>query len=122
MAQNVNRNRNKNKNLAGLYAVPHEYAYQDGKLRPEVYGYISKNSPYICTPGTANKPPKYKQDMTGTVVPSVLKNRMIAFWNDKDNARRQQCFLVEKSVYEEMVGHKVGSSSKKSTPKKGARK
>ena len=41
--KNPTRNREKDRNFAGLYAVSHEYAYKNGKLRPEVYGYVTKN-------------------------------------------------------------------------------
>ena len=60
-----NRNREKDRNLDGLYAVTNEYAYKNGKLRPEVYGYVTKDLPYICKPASKQgKPPQFKQDMT----------------------------------------------------------
>ena len=34
--KNPTRNREKDRNFAGLYAVSHEYAYKNGKSRPEV--------------------------------------------------------------------------------------
>lgn len=103
-----NRNRKKQINLAGLYAVPNEIAFKNGKPRDGVYGYITKNTPYICKaqPPNSNKPPQYVSDMTGKSVPKVLKNRMLAFWDDSNNKRKTICYLAEKSLYEEMKGIK----------------
>lgn len=105
MTKIPNRNRKKNINLAGLYAVPNEIAYKNGKPRPEVYGCVTKNTPYICKADaqSSGKPPRHVSDMTGDKVPKVLKNRMLAFWADKNNAGKSTCYLVEKSLYEEMV-------------------
>lgn len=90
-----NRNREKNKNLSGLYAVTNDFVYKNGKLRPEVYGYVTKDVPYICKPGNKEgKPPKYKNDMTGNAVPMVLKNRMLAFWSDSGNKGRKTVATV----------------------------
>ena len=105
MTKIPNRNRKKNINLAGLYAVPYNVAIKNGKPRPEVYGCVTKNTPYICkaeSPGSA-KPPRFVSDMTGDKVPKVLKNRMLAFWADKNNSGKSTCYLVEKSLYEEMM-------------------
>ena len=116
-----NRNREKNKNLSGLYAVTNDFAYKNGKLRPEVYGYVTKDVPYICKPGNKDgKPPKYKNDMTGNAVPMVLKNRMLAFWSDSGNKGRKTCWLAEKSLYNEMVGA-VSQKGKNGGAKKGKR-
>ena len=115
--KNPTRNREKDRNFAGLYAVTNEYAYKNGKLRPEVYGYISKDTPYICKPSSKKgRPPQFKHDMTGKEVPKVLKNRMLAFWSDAKNYKRKQCWLVEKSVYEEMTGRSGGKRKKKQEP------
>lgn len=112
-----NRNRQKDLNFSGLYAVSNEYAYKDGKLRPEVYGYITKGTPYICKPANKNgKPPKFMHDMTGDDVPKVLKGRMVSFWADPNNRNRKQCWLAEKSVYEEMTGRSGGKRKKKQEP------
>ena len=103
--KNPNRNRKKNINLAGLYAVPSEIAYQGGKPRAEVYGYVTKDTPYICKAQERGsiKSPQLVSDMTGDKVPKVLKNRMLAFWADKHNKTKNVCYLVEKSLYEEML-------------------
>lgn len=90
-----NRNRKKDLNLSGLYAVTHETAYKNGKLRSGVYGYATKDVLYICKPSNKEgKPPKYKNDMTGNAVPMVLKNRMLAFWSDSGNKGRKTCWLA----------------------------
>lgn len=112
------RNRKKDLNLAGLYAVTHETAYKNGKLRPGVYGYVSKGTPYICKPGSGDgQVPKYVHDMTGDDVPKVLKGRMVAFWADTNNRSRKMCWLAEKSLYKEMVGEPTQKISKKGSSK-----
>ena len=40
--KDVKRNRTKRVDLKGLYAVPHEIAYANGKPRPEVYGVVTE--------------------------------------------------------------------------------
>ena len=45
--QDIKRNR-KDKNLSGLYVVSNDIAFQNGKLRKEVYGMIGKDTPFIC--------------------------------------------------------------------------
>lgn len=104
------RNRTKKVNLAGLYAVTRDIAYDHGKPREGVYGYITKDTPFICKANalTSESPPQLVSDMTGSEVPKVLKNRMLAFWSDKHNSNKKVCYLAEKSLYEEMVGHPVG--------------
>lgn len=116
-----NRNRKKDLNLAGLYAVTHETAYKNGKLRSGVYGYATKDVPYICKPASQEgKPPKYVHDMTGDDVPKVLKGRMVAFWSDTNNRSRKMCWLAEKSLYNEMVGA-TAQKGKNGGVKKGKR-
>lgn len=97
-----------NTNLTALYAVTSEIAYKNGKLRKEVYGAISKDTPFICIPGdkVKNKPRKFKQDLTSSKVPIACKNRILAFWDDKLNKGRSVCYLAEKSLYEEMKNNK----------------
>lgn len=115
--KNPTRNREKDRNFAGLYAVTNEYAYKNGKLRPEVYGYISKDTPYICKPSSKKgQPPQFKHDITGKEVPKVLKNRMLAFFSDANHKNKNTCWLAEKSVYEEMTGRSGGKRKKKQEP------
>lgn len=112
------RNREKKINLNGLYAVSSTYALDEkGNPLNGVYGVVSKNTPYICKakPAGSSKADLFKKDMTGNEVPNVLKNRILAFYSDKNNSKKSTCYLVEKPLYEEMVGHKVGRSVKKST-------
>jgi len=110
-----NRNRTKKVNLAGLYAVPHDIAYENGKPRPGVYGYITKDTPYICKAreSGSTKPPQLVSDMTGDNVPKVLKNRMLAFWGNKQNSQKKICYLAEKSLYEEMLARNKQSTKGK---------
>lgn len=120
--KDVKRNRTKRVDLKGLYAVPHEIAYEKGKPRPGVYGYVTRRSPYICRAQKMGdkKPPAFLQDMTGEKVPTVMKNRILAFWGDSNNMYKQSCYLVERSLYEEMMeAHKPAA---KKPIKKGSRK
>ena len=115
--KNPTRNREKDRNFAGLYAVSHEYAYKNGRLRPEVYGYVSKSVPYICKPASKQgQLPQFKHDMTGKEIPKVLKNRMLAFFSDANHKNKNTCWLAEKSVYEEMTGRSGGKRKKKQEP------
>lgn len=115
-----NRNRKKRKNLTGLYAVSYDEAYKDGKLRNEVYGAVDKNGPYVYEPGNPakDKPRKFLNDMTGRGVPETCKNRILAFWDDKLNKNKRQCYLAEKPLYEEMVNKKKLKSNKSNKEKK----
>lgn len=99
MAKNIKRNR-KDKNLAGLYAIPHDIAYRNGKLRKGVYGVVDKNTPYICKPADDSKPREFVRDSTD--IPKACKNRILAFWDDKKNKTKRVCYLSEKSLYDEM--------------------
>lgn len=105
MKSDVQRNR-KDKNLAGLYAVSHDIAYKNGKLRKGVYGAVSRDTPYICKPGNKqrDKPRTFVRDSTD--IPKTCKNRILAFWDDKNNRGKTACYLVEKSLYEEMKNKK----------------
>ncbi len=99
--KDVKRNR-KDKNLAGLYAVSHDIAYKGGKLRRGVYGVVGKDTPYIYKPADKqrDRPRTFVRDCTD--IPKVCKNRILAFWDNKKNKDRSACYLVEKSLYEEM--------------------
>ncbi len=105
-----NRNRKKNINYSGLYAIPSEIAFENGKPRKGVIGYVTKETPYICMPreSNSNKAPQVLNDMTGNQIPKVLKNRMLAFWSDKVNGTKKICYLAEKSLYEEMLQRRKG--------------
>lgn len=99
--KDVVRNR-KDKNLSGLYAVTNDIAFQNGKLRKEVYGMIGKDTPFICKPAdrNKNKPRSFVRDSTD--LPKACKNRILAFWDDKNNKKKYSCYLAEKSLYDEM--------------------
>lgn len=101
MKKDIKRNR-KDKNLSGLYAIPHDIAYKNGKLRKGVYGAVGKDTPYICKPSEKlkNKPREFVRDSTD--IPKACKNRILAFWDDKNNKGKTVCYLAEKSFYDEM--------------------
>ncbi len=110
MAKDIKRNR-KNENLAGLYAVSHDYAYKNGKLRKGVIGVVNKDTPYVSKPADNKngKPRKFVKDMTS--LPMACKNRILAYYDDTNNSRNSKCYLAEKSVYEEMVADKARKSA-----------
>ncbi len=107
----MKRNR-KDKNLAGLYTVPNNVAYKNGKLRKGVYGVIGKDTPYIYKPAEKqkDKPRTFVRDSTD--LPKVCKNRVLAFWDDKNNKGKTVCYLAEKSLYEEMRKSKTSKTKK----------
>ena len=113
------RNRSKNKNLAGLYAVPYTFAYSNGKLRKDVYGAVRTTSPYVFEPGSDKRPPRFKNDLCGSL-PITVKNRILAFYSDKSHSSKETCYLAEKPLYEEML-RKKGSSLPKPKPKKASK-
>lgn len=111
------RNRNRNINLSALYALPYDVALKGGKPRDGVYGYVTKNTPYICKPqreGSAT-PPQYLRDMTDPKVPTVLKNRILAFYSDPNNKQKGTCFLGERSLYDEFRGSQTTTVPKVKT-------
>ena len=112
-----NRNRNRNINLSALYALPSETAIRDGKPRDGVYGFVTKNTPYICKPQRegSKASPQYLRDMTDPKVPTVLKNRILAFYSDPNNKQKGTCYLGERSIYEEFRGSKTATASKAKT-------
>ena len=101
MKKDIKRNR-KNENLAGLYAIPHDIAHKDGKLRKGVFGMVDKTTPFVAKPADKKngKPRTFVKDMT--VLPKVCKNRILAFWDDKNNKGKSVCYLAEKSLYDEI--------------------
>lgn len=108
------RNRNRNINLAALYALPHDVALAEGKPRDGVYGCVTKNTPYICKaqPDGSRKPPQYLRDMTDPKVPTVLKNRILAFYSDPNNKQKGTCYLGERSLYDELRGSQATAPQK----------
>ena len=101
MKKDLKRNR-KNENLAALYAIPHSVAYKNGKLRKGVLGMVDKTTPFVSKPADSKKGKArtFVKDMS--VLPKACKNRILAFWDDKNNKTKSVCYLAEKSLYEEM--------------------
>lgn len=97
----VKRNR-KDKNLSGLYVISSDIAFRDGKLRRGVYGAIGRDTPYICKPADRVKGKSREFVRDSTDLPKACKNRILAFWDDKNNKGKSACYLAEKSLYEEM--------------------
>ena len=122
------KERNTDPNLLGLYAVSRDVALTSGgKPRAGVYGMVTRDTPFITRPkAKSGSKLQFMRDMTDIRVPTVLKNRILAFWDDPNNGRKEHCYLVEKPLYEEMMeAHKIASprsSSKKPTAKKSTKK
>lgn len=103
--KDIKRNRKK-ENLSGLYVVDGKTAYKNNKLRKGVLGAVDKSTPFVFKPKDAknNKPRKFVKDTTS--LPTVCKNRILAFFDDKNNLNKSKGFLVEKSLYDEMKNKK----------------
>lgn len=106
--KDVKRNR-RNENLAGLYVVDSKTAYKNNKLRKGVLGAVDKTTPFVFKPKDVknNKPRKFVKDTTA--LPAVCKNRILAFFDKKENVKKRNCYLVEKSLYDEMQKNKESS-------------
>ena len=104
MARKTNQ-RNTAPYLSGLYAVSRDVALSaGGKPRPGVYGMVTRDTPFITKPkAKPGSKPKYLRDMTDGSVPTALKDRILAFWDDPNNDRKEHCYLVEKPLYDEMT-------------------
>ncbi len=107
MTKIVNRKRKPNEaNLAGLMVVNSDIAwdYKNRRWRKGVYGAVDKELTFITTTvqskdGTRRR--KFVNDVTE--LPNVTNERVMAFFDNKQNVQRSKCYLVEKSLYEEMV-------------------
>ncbi len=107
MAKIVNRKRKPNEaNLAGLMVVGSEVAWDKfhKRWRKGVYGAVDKELPFITTTvqskdGTRRR--KFVNDVTE--LPNVTKERVMAFFDNKQNAQRSKCYLVDKALYDEML-------------------
>ena len=71
-----------------------------------VYGVVGKDTPYMYKPSDTrkDKPRVFIRDSTD--IPKACQNRILAFWDDKNNKRKDVCYLAEKSLYEEMKNKK----------------
>lgn len=95
--------RNTAPNLSGLYAVSYREALRGGKPREGVYGVVTRDTPFITKPkAKPGSNSQHLRDLTDSSVPTVLKNRILAFWDNPNNDQKDVCFLVEKPIYDEM--------------------
>lgn len=110
MAKIVNRKRKPNEaNLSGLMVVNSDVAwdFKNRCWRKGVYGAVDKELPFITTTvqskdGTRRR--KFVNDVTE--LPNVTKERVMAFFDNKQNSQRSKCYLVEMSLYEMVKGRK----------------
>ena len=112
MQKNVNRKRKPNEaNLAGLMVVSSEDVWdiKRNTWKKGVYGAVSKDLPFITnTVVTRNGLRRRKFVNDVTELPNVAKERVMAFFDDKANTNRSKCYLVEKSLYDEIQRGKRG--------------
>ena len=100
----------KDADLAGLYAVPGTIAYdKKGNLRRGVYGVVRTDLPIVAKPGRDGKPSTFVQDFAA--LPKACKNRVLAYREDAANARKKNCYLAEKSIYDEARARKQAAAA-----------
>lgn len=110
MPKYPNRKRKPNEaNLAGLMVVNSTDAYdiKRGRYKPSVYGIVSKDVPFvsrIVNSKDGTKKRKFVNDVTE--LPNVTKERVMAFFDDKQNGNREKCYLVERKLYDEIMAAK----------------
>lgn len=95
----MKRKRNpKTANLSSLDVVDSTQAYNGKRLKKTVYGIVSRDTPFIYTNvvdrKTKVRKPRYKNDLTS--LPNTCKNKVIAFFDDPANKRRDKCYLIDK--------------------------
>lgn len=110
MIKYPNRKRKPNEaNLAGLMVVSSDDAFdvKNKRWKKGVYGIVSKDVPFISkTTITRNGVKKRKFVNDITELPNVTKERVMAFFDDKQNSSREKCYLVERQLYDEIMQSK----------------
>lgn len=88
----------KKANLSALKVVDYKDAYIGKRLKPSVYGIVSRDTPFIyknvIDRKTKKSKPKFVNDMDSLTI--ICKQEVISFFDDKKNARKNRCYLVEK--------------------------
>lgn len=107
MPKYPNRKRKPNEaNLDGLMVVNSADAYdvKNKHWKKGVYGIVSKDLPFISKTTVSRdgtKKRKFVNDVTE--LPDVAKERVMAFFDDKQNSKRDKCYLVERQLYDEIM-------------------
>ena len=115
--KNYSNNKSKNyptkqrkpQNLDGLYAVPIEFAKnEDGTFKKGTFGVVTKNDPFVSKNTQIKGTKDFKRSalVNSTDLPTTVKNRMLAFYDDKANKQRNVAVLVEKKLYDEYTSKK----------------
>lgn len=110
MPKYPNRKRKPNEaNLDGLMVVNSADAYdvKNKRWKKGVYGIVSKDLPFISKTTVSRdgtKKRKFVNDVTE--LPNVTKERVMAFFDDKQNSKRDKCYLVERQLYDEIMATK----------------
>lgn len=95
----MKRKRNPKKaNLSAITVVDYQEAYNGKRLKSNVYGIVSRNTPFVyknvIDRKTKKAKPKYINDMGALT--NVCKQDIIAFFDDNKNAKKNKCYLIEK--------------------------
>ncbi len=93
-------------NLAGLMVVSSDDAFdiKTKRWKNGVYGIVSKDVPFISKTTISKdgtKKRKFINDVTE--LPNVTKERVMAFFDNKQNSKREKCYLVERELYDEII-------------------
>ncbi len=108
-SKNYSKQQRKPQNLNGLYAVPIEFAKKDdGTFRQGTFGVVTKNDPFVAKQSIIKGTKDFKRSalVNSTDLPNTVKNRMLAFYDDKANKQRNVAVLVEKKLYDEYISKK----------------
>ncbi len=111
----------KEANLAGLMVISSDDAYdvKHNRFKKGVYGIVDKDLPFVSktvVQRDGKKRRKYVQDVTE--LPDVAKERIMAFFDVPENKNREKCYLVERTLYDEVKGsnNPIQSISSKRRP------
>ena len=90
-------------NLANLIVINSNDAYDHkGNLNKGVYGIVGKDVPFIFNNRKNRKTKEHKRVFVNdsTNLSNVCKERVMEFFDDKQNKRRKKCYLIDKEIYD----------------------
>lgn len=95
----MNRKRNPKKaNLSNLTVVDSYSAYNGKKIKKGVYGIVSRDHSIIYKNVVDRKSnqlkPKYVNDIYSLT--NVAKEKIVAFFDNKQNKNKHKCYLIDK--------------------------
>ena len=95
-------------NLSNLIVIDSNNAYDSkGNLHKGVYGIVGKDTPFVFRNRLNRKTKQYKRVFINdsTNLPNVCKERVMEFFDDKQNKRRKKCYLIDKDTYDKNNTH-----------------